>query len=105
MRVVDHDASRRAGEVTQGFGEKDLAIETLECRITLEEQHARIAQHRRGGLYFPLLATEFDVVRGGVVLHLLTWRKVVLTGRHRRRLSDSMPAAECRQRLIRHLRA
>jgi hypothetical protein len=54
-------------------------------------------------LYFPLLATEFDVMRRGIMLHLFTRREVVLTDRHRRRLSDAMPAAECRQRLIRHL--
>ena len=38
------------------------------------------------------------------MLHLLARREVVLTDRHRRSLSDAVPAAECRQRLIRHLR-
>ena len=38
-------------------------------------------------------------------LRLLARIEVVLTRRHGRRLPDSMPATECRQRGIRHLRA
>src|ERR1022692_4376825 len=33
MRVVDHDALRRAAGVAQGFGEKHRAVETLESWI------------------------------------------------------------------------
>src|ERR1700722_5890713 len=48
VRVIDHDPSGRATHETQRLGEKHLAIETPEVWITLEEQHPRITQHRRG---------------------------------------------------------
>src|SRR6478672_283222 len=40
VRVVDHDPLGRTGEGAQCFGQKHLAIETLQGRIALEEQHA-----------------------------------------------------------------
>src|SRR5450759_3959783 len=60
MRVVDHHALRSAAHVAQRIGEKHLAIEPLERGMDLEKQHARIAQHRRGGLCLVLPATHFD---------------------------------------------
>src|SRR5450631_2661063 len=51
VRVVDHDASCRATHETQRLGEKHLAAETPKVGTTLEEQHSRIAQHRRCGLH------------------------------------------------------
>ena len=69
--VVDHGALRGAAEVAQGFGQKHLAVETLEGGIHLEEQHVRVGQHRRGRLYLAALAAQLHLVRGGIVLHLL----------------------------------
>ena len=39
MGVVDHDAGGGAGEITQGVGEKHLAVKTLKARVAPEEQH------------------------------------------------------------------
>jgi hypothetical protein len=105
MRVVDHHAFHRAAHVTQGVGEKHLAIETLERGIDLEKQHARIAQHRRGGLRLVLPAAHLDFVRRRVVLHLHARLEVILARRHDRCLPDALPAAECGQRRIRQRRA
>src|SRR3984957_17486851 len=44
VRVIDHHALPRATHVTQRFGQKHLAVEALECRKTLEEQHPRVTQ-------------------------------------------------------------
>jgi hypothetical protein len=63
VRVVDHHALVRATPVTQGIGQKHFAVEALECRIHLEEQHARIAEHGRSGLRRILLAADFDGMR------------------------------------------
>src|SRR5208283_5696947 len=35
VRVIDHDAPSRAGEVAYRIGEKHLAVETLKRRVTL----------------------------------------------------------------------
>jgi len=40
MRIVNHDAGWAAGEIPQGFGEKDFTIETLKRRVDLKKQHA-----------------------------------------------------------------
>ena len=72
MRVVNHDALHHAAHVAQRVGEKHLAVESLERGIDLEEQQARITQHRRSGLRLVLPAAHFDGVRRGVVLHLHT---------------------------------
>src|ERR1700722_326492 len=77
VRVIDHHALPRATHVTQRFGQKNLAVEALECRITLEEQHPRVTQHGRRGLHSPLLSRQFDVVRRGVVLYLLARSKLI----------------------------
>src|ERR1035438_6796038 len=50
MRVVDHDALGCAPGVTQRVGEKHFAVETLEGRIDLKEQHPRVTQHTRCSL-------------------------------------------------------
>jgi hypothetical protein len=94
MRVIDHDASCGATHVAQRVGEKDLAVEASERGITLEEQHPRIAQHRRCGLHPAFLASEFEIVGRGVMLHLLTRCKIILTRRRGRRISDAVPPAE-----------
>jgi hypothetical protein len=72
------------------------AIETPEVWITLEEQHPRIAQHRRGGLHLALLAAQFEFVGRRVVLNLLTRRERILARRRGRRVADSVPPAERR---------
>src|SRR5579872_54434 len=89
MRVIDHHAGRGSGEVTRRFSQKHLAIETPESRIALEEQHPRVAQHRRSRLHLAFPAGQFDFVWRSIMLHLLTRIEVVLARRHRRRLSDS----------------
>src|SRR6266496_6171664 len=61
VRVIDHDPSGRATHETQRLGEKHLAVETPEVWITLEEQHPRIAEHRRGGLYLAFSAAQFEI--------------------------------------------
>jgi hypothetical protein len=70
VRVIDHDASCGATPVTQRIGEKHLAVETPEVWVTLEEQHPRIAQHRRCSLHFAFPAVQFELVRRRVVLNL-----------------------------------
>ena len=100
MRVVDHHALGRAACIAQRVGEKHLAVESLKRGIDLEEQHARITQHRRGSLRFVLPAAHFHFVRRRVVLHLYARLEVILARRHDRRLPDSLPAAERRQRRI-----
>ena len=100
MRVVDHHALHGAAHVTQRIGEKHLAIEALKRGIDLEEQHARVAQHSRGGLRLVLAPAHLDQVRRRVVLHLHTRLEVILARRHNRRLADPLPAAESRQRRI-----
>src|ERR1035438_9398414 len=105
VRVIDHDVPRRAGEVPQRLSEKHLAVETPEGGVALEEQHARVAQHRRRGVHLAFPAVQFELMRRRVVLHLLARRKIILARRCRRRVSDSMPPAERGQRGVRHLRA
>ena len=105
MRVVDHHALDSAAHVAQRLGEKHLAIEPLERGVDLEEQHARVAQHRRGGLRLVLPAAHLDGVRRRVVLHLHTRFEMILARRHERCLSDALPAAKCAQRRIRQPRA
>src|SRR6516225_9223217 len=100
MRVIDHHAGRGAAHITQRFGQKYLAVETLERRITLEEQHARIAQHGRSGLHLAFLAGQFQLMRRGVVLKLGSGWELIVTRWYGRRVSDSMPAAKRGQRWI-----
>jgi hypothetical protein len=59
MRVIDHDAAWGTTHVPQRLGEKHLAIEALERRVALEEQHPRIAQDRRCGLHLAFLTGQF----------------------------------------------
>src|SRR5205807_6253831 len=94
VSVVDEHASRRAPEVAQGFGEKHLAVETLKGGIHLKEQHARIAQDRRGRLHLAALAAQLELVRRGVVLHFFAWLEMIVSGRRDGLLSDAMPVAE-----------
>jgi hypothetical protein len=46
VRVVDHDALRRASPVAQRRGEEGLAIEALKRRPDLEVEQPRVTQHR-----------------------------------------------------------
>ena len=103
VSVVDHHASRHSPEVAQGFGEKHLAVETLKGGIHLEEQHARIAQDRRGRLHLAALAAQLELVRRGVVLNFFAWLEMVVSGRHDGLLSDAMPAAEGGQGRVRQM--
>jgi hypothetical protein len=49
VRVVDHDPARGAREVAQRVSQKHLAVEALERRVALKQQHPRVTQHRRRG--------------------------------------------------------
>jgi len=100
VRVVSHDALRAAAEISQSFGEKDFAIEALKRRETLKEQHARVAQHGRSGLYAAFLPGEFDFMGRSIVLKFLARQKMVLPCGLLRRLGEAMPAAEGRQGLV-----
>src|SRR5476649_873148 len=59
VRVIDHHSGRGATYVTQRIGEKHLAVETPEVGVALEEQHSRIAQHRRCSLHLAFPAAQF----------------------------------------------
>src|SRR5574342_449675 len=100
MGVVDHYSFWKTAEVAPRVGQKHLAVEPLKRRVELKEQHPRVTQHRRGSLHPRSLAGQLDLMRRGVVLHLLGRLKVITAGRHDRRLSYSMPAAEGGQCLI-----
>ena len=43
--VIDHHPRCGPAHVAQRVGEKHLAVEPLERRVELEEQHPRVAQH------------------------------------------------------------
>ena len=44
VRVVDHHGGRRSLVVTGRSGQEDLALETLEPRVVLEEEHPGVAE-------------------------------------------------------------
>ncbi len=97
MRVIDHDDPRGTVKVFQGLGEKDLAVKALKGGVALEEEHAGVAQHGRGGLDFAALASEIHQMGGGIVLDLLGGLEVIASGRHDRLLPDTLTAAEGRE--------
>lgn len=101
VRVIDHHAGAGPRKVAQRFGQKHFAVETPEGGITLEKQHPRVAQNRRRRLHLASPAGQLDLVRRGIMLHLLARLEVILARCHAWRLSDPMPPAECRQRRIR----
>ena len=92
--VVDHAGLAGAVHVAQGLGEEDLAFEAAELRIELEEEHPGVAEHEAGGLHAPDRAAEVQIMRRGVVLHLLARREVVAPRRLLGDLADPMAAAE-----------
>ena len=77
MSVIDHRVAAASAEETESLGQEHLAVEALECRVALEVQHARVAQHGRCSVGRTLLARDLDQVRRRVMLKLLTWLKVV----------------------------
>src|SRR5258708_18416961 len=83
--------------VAQRVAEKHLAVESLEPGVDLEEQQARVGQHRRSGLRLVVLAAHFDRVRRRIVLHLYPRFELIVARRYDRSLSDTLPAAECGQ--------
>ena len=104
MRVVDHDLLGNASDITQRVRKEHFAIEALERGINLEEQQARVTQHRRSGLRLVLLTAQLHIVRGRVVLQFHPGIEGISAGRHNRSLSNALPAAEGRQCLIRQCR-
>ncbi|HLG95408.1 MAG TPA: hypothetical protein VKX49_03745 [Bryobacteraceae bacterium] len=97
VHVVDHHAGRSAAHIAQSIRQKYLAIEALECWVALEEQHARVAQHRRGGLHLAFLAGQFQRVRRRVMLEFRAGRKLILSRRYGRLVPDAVTPAERRQ--------
>ncbi len=77
--VVDHHGLTGAIEVLQRVGEEHLAVKSLEGRVKLEKQHARIAQHRGGGLHRAQLAGHLDLVGRSIVLAFFCRIEVVLS--------------------------
>jgi hypothetical protein len=92
--VIDHAGLAGAVHVAQGLGEEHLVLEAAEARIELKEEHPGVGEHQAGGLHAPDRAAEVQVMRRGVVLHLLARGEVVAAGRHLRCLADSVAAAE-----------
>jgi hypothetical protein len=101
VRVVNHAGRAGAGHVLERVGEKDLAGKSREGRVHLDEEQPRIAQHQRGGLHGLLDAADRRAMRGGVVLHLLAHREVVVAHGRRGRVADPMAAAKRGERGIR----
>lgn len=98
--VVDHHDGTRPAEVLERLGQKRLAVEALEARRALEEEHPRVAQHRGSGLHETLLAPEDRLMGRRVVLKLLARLEVVLPRRDIRRITDTGPPAEGRERRV-----
>jgi hypothetical protein len=92
--VVDHAGLAGTVHVAQGLGEEDLALEAAELWVQLEEEHPGVGEHEAGRLHAPDRAAEVKVVGGGVVLHLLARREVVVPDRLLGYLADSVAAAE-----------
>ena len=61
--IVNHRALGDALKLTPGLGQKDLAMEALEGRVTLKEQHVRVGEHGRGGLHFLFLSSDDRFMR------------------------------------------
>src|SRR5260370_13324792 len=78
----------------KGFGKKDFEIEAMKRWVALKEQHARVAQHRRGRLHFAFLPREFQFVGRSIVLQFLAGPEVVLPDDLLRRFGDAIPAPE-----------
>src|SRR2546422_11562405 len=57
MSVIDQRVPAASAKETQGIGQEDLAVEALECRATLEEQHPRVAQNG-GSVLCPVLSSR-----------------------------------------------
>src|SRR5580692_591206 len=100
VRVIDHQPFRRTTEIAQRLGQKNLAVETLEGWIQLEEQHVRVTQHCRGSLYLAPLAAQFNLMWRRVVLNFFAGEKAIASRRHLRHLTDAIAPAEGGQRLI-----
>src|SRR5262249_24919689 len=94
VRVVDQDALGRSAKVAQRLGQEDFAVETLERRVTLKEQHPRVTQHGRGGLDVALLAGDFGLVRRSVMLQFFSGLEVIVAGSDLRLWTDAMASAE-----------
>jgi hypothetical protein len=99
VRVVDHDPFRTAAEITQSFGEKNLAVKPLKAPVALKEQHARVASDDRSGLHSALFSSDLDFMGKGVILKLLASGKLILPRGRLRRFGQTVPATERRQRL------
>jgi len=100
MSVIDHRVPAASAEKTQSLGQEDLAVEALECRVALEEQHPRVAEHGRCGLRRALLSGDLDQMRRCVMLQLLTRLKLVKSAGPLWLLANAVTSAKSRQRRI-----
>jgi hypothetical protein len=105
MRVVDHALLAASLEVRDRVGQEDLALEATEVRISLEEEHMRIAKYQRRRLHAGAPRGDLRMVRRGIVLHLLARREVVSARRLRGLVTNAVAAAEGRERRIAQGRA
>jgi hypothetical protein len=94
VRVVDEAALADPRKVLEGLGEKQLTVKPIEGGIVLEEQHAGIAQDRRGGLNRSEFAADDGPVRGGIVLELLAGLEVVVPRGSLGAFSDAVLSTE-----------
>jgi hypothetical protein len=105
MRIVDHALLAASLEVRDRVGQKDLALEATEVRISLKEEHMRIAKNKRRRLHAGASRRDIRVVRRGIVLHLLAGREVVSARRLRGLVTNAVAAAEGRERRVAQCRA
>lgn len=103
--IVDHTHRAGSTEVLEGFGEKELAIESIESRIALEEHHSRKAQHHGGGLHLDGLAQDTGGVGRRIVLHLLTGVELIVACGLNGPAADAVPTAKGGQRRVGNLGA
>ena len=100
MSVIDQRVPAASAKETQGIGQEDLAVEALECRVTLEEQHPRVAQNGGCSLRRALLAGDLHQMRRAVMLQFLTRLKLVKSRGLLRLLANAVTSAKGRQRRI-----
>lgn len=99
-RIVDHAASGGAAQKDERVGQEYLAPKAIPARVALQKAHARIAEDQRRRLHLAASATQFKLVRRGVVLHLHPGVEDVLARRLLHPHPNTQPPQSRRQRRI-----
>src|SRR6185437_9485761 len=94
MSVVDHAVRGSAADVPQRLGQERFALKAGEARIDLEEDHPRVAEHDGSDLHLDDPSADRGPMGGGVVLHLLAGRELVVSGRRLWGRADAVLATE-----------